>query len=186
MKINNSTVYHNPNSSVSHKAGLSRQFAEHAQTANWYKISQALKKEGIQSDFKGNSVVAACVEKVVQIFKDYKLGLPTEVKFEPLEKDTLGLFTLYDENNRVVSINSDYAHFYDIYELNRQSDVNQNFHNNHFLETFIHEFAHNAHYCNLLKMHGLEETAQISKQLNNMQMGNLWAKLKTEYAKTYC
>lgn len=184
MRIEKTAIYDNKTKNINHKSGLSQNFAKYVTNVNSYEIKKKLIQDGIKADFAGCRVVAACVEKVVDIFKKYNLALPNVFKFEPIENQNwLGYFHPKSASNKEVVINANHGFFYDIYEQDKHCDKNGRFHCHHFLETYLHEFAHNAHYCNLIKNHGEEKGVEIWNMLGNMQMSGFWASLKTNYAK---
>lgn len=184
MRIEKTATYGNKTKNINHKSGLSQNFARYATNADTYAITKKLAQDGIKANFAGCNVVAGCVEKVVDIFKNYNLALPNVFKFEPIENQNwLGYFHPKSTSNKEVVVNANYGFFYDIYEQDKYCDKNGRFHCHHFLETYLHEFAHNAHYCNLIKNHGEEEGQDIWRKLGKMQMSGFWASLKTDYAK---
>jgi hypothetical protein len=121
-----------------------------------------LHEDGIISDFKNNQLVADSVLATVNIFKNIlgKEYLPSQIQYVsfreiyPEHTNTLGIFC---PTNRIVAINSDFKCFnsFNNLKLSHLWDYNILLDNEkstiHPLHTFVHEFAHCAHYTNLCK-----------------------------------
>ncbi|MBR1976750.1 hypothetical protein IKA15_00550 [bacterium] len=122
-----------------------------------------LKEDKIIANFKNNQLVADAVNTTVNIFKKILGGnyLPSEVHFtsfkdtHPKHTNALGIFC---PDKKSIGINADFKCFDNFKNLKRAKlgDFNFLLWDNekstlHPLHTFIHEFAHCAHYKNLLK-----------------------------------
>lgn len=77
---------------ISFKAGLTIKFAEEIRNTDVLEISDRLARRGIETDFKGNKVVAWCCEKTVSIFQQLNekfgadLALPKGIYVEDFAK----------------------------------------------------------------------------------------------------
>ncbi len=174
MKIQNQ--YINPN----FRAGLTSAMRSEIRSVDAAKVSEALQKQGIQSDFKGNKMLAWCSLKSVEIINEInkrfgaKLGLPKGVFVEDfsqqsfLDKDSLGFINLvptkkYGTNDvtpeKTIFFNEfsefNYQggnHFWE--KLNECAEMmfeTGNATSDFFLEPVFHEFAHAMHESNLIK-----------------------------------
>ena len=96
---------------------------------------------------------AYSVSKTARIFQSLGFELPKKFKFEPLDYGILGTYT---PSTDTVRVNSAYEEFHDIKKQNRLEESNIGYHPNtgHFLQTYLHEFSHAAHYKNLCKKFG--------------------------------
>ena len=87
MEIQNQ--YINPN----FRAGLTSAMRSEIRSVDVAKVSEALQKQGIQSDFKGNKMLAWCSLKSVEIINEInkrfgaKLGLPKGIFVEDFTKN---------------------------------------------------------------------------------------------------
>lgn len=143
---------------------------------------ELLNNYGINADFKGNNIVAECVKSTTSIFNLFlgKQFLPHSVKFTSFsnefkntkhENNCLGLF---NPNNLSIYINSDLSCYDSLksiekenrkghyYFFNDEKSTYSPFH------TFVHEFAHCAHYKNLT----IRNRAQNWNVLANRNLDN--------------
>ena len=174
MKIQNQNI--NPN----FRAGLTSAMRSEIKAVDVAKVSEALQKQGIQSDFKGNKMLAWCSLKSVEIINEInkrfgaKLGLPKGVFVEDfsqqsfLEKDSFGFINLVPTKKyeihevtpeKTIFFNEfpefNYQggnHFWE--KLNEAADKmfeSGSSTSDFFLEPVFHEFAHAMHESNLIK-----------------------------------
>lgn len=119
----------------------------------------------INANFRGNDLIANCVEKTTKIFseifgKDY---LPQKIEFKSFNfveagfKNALGLFYSGINNKQPLKniyINSDYGCHHNATLLNINCKIARwlRFHStSNPLKTFVHEYAHCAHFSNIFK-----------------------------------
>lgn len=123
-----------------------------------------LEEKGIKANFNGNQLVADCINEAVEIYHGV-LGnsfLPKKIKFLSFSNLYKGsnLETadgFFSPSDYAVNINSDKSYFSkNNFELLKANELmgygwvfNDDFSTLHPLHTFIHEFAHCAHYRNL-------------------------------------
>lgn len=148
------------NRQTSFKRGLPSWFIRETKTANPYRIEAELADKGISADFGGVPTVAMCCKKVVEIMEHYGFELPSKFSFEPLEYKTLGTYSSYQDK---VCINSNMKEFQDVVKQNRLEERQGSYHprTGHFLQTYLHEFSHAAHYKNLCNRFGDSEANRI-------------------------
>ncbi len=164
MRINNNLNYDNKNHFInkqnSFRAGLPSWFIKEARTVNPDYVESELSRKGISATFNGESVVAACCKKVVEIMENYGFELPKNFSFERLDKGTLGA---YSPSLDTVYINSGYKEFKDLKKLNKLEESQIGYHpkSGHFLQTYLHEFSHAAHYKNLCNELGDNEASNV-------------------------
>lgn len=157
---NNVTASYHNKENTSFKKGLPSWFISYSKEVNPYKIESELARKGIDASFKGESVVAACCQKVVEIMENYGFELPKHFSFEPLKRGTLGTYsTALDK----VSINSAYDQFRNVTQQNKLEESQIGYHpiTGHFLQTYLHEFSHAAHYHNLCNELGDSEAHRV-------------------------
>lgn len=108
---------------------------------------------GIDAEFNGSLTAAYSAHRTIRLFESLGFELPKKIKFEPLPEGTLGTYT---PSTDTVRINSAYEEFHDIKKQNRLEESQIGYHPNtgHFLQTYLHEFSHAAHYKNLCKKLG--------------------------------
>ena len=115
----------------------------------------------IKADFAGCNTVAWCVEQVAKIMTQAGFILPKAFKFCPLsKKNYLGI---YDSEIDTVCINSNYNEFTNLISQNNLEESQGNYHpiTKHFLQTYIHEFSHAAHFNNICSNCGEERSIKI-------------------------
>lgn len=153
------TNYQNK-SNTSFKKGLPSWFIGYSKEVNPYKIESELARKGIDASFKGESVVAACCQKVVEIMECYGFELPKRFSFEPLNRGILGSYTPYSDK---VAINSIYNQFRNVVKQNQLEESQIGYHpiSGHFLQTYLHEFSHAAHFHNLCNELGESEANRV-------------------------
>lgn len=165
------------NKNISFTSGLPYSFVRHVDQLDVRSVENKFAQSGIITNFNGSKVVAACTEKTAEIYRKYGLALPKKIEFTPIEdSDALGK-CIY--GNSHIQINSNHREFYDINLLNKLEESQDSFHpTKHFLATFIHEFAHNAHFQNILKFNNLDDAKSIMSYFNTMQIRPFWTKVQ--------
>ncbi len=138
---------------------------------------------GIKTNFNNSPVVAKCTEMTILLYKRLfgSWALPKEVEFtsfnnlkkyfkEDETTDTIQGF--YDEKENKIFFNSDMDCFESFKNLKYAEyfakENNQNA-TSHYLGTFVHEFAHSAHYKHL-SIHNREH---VMKELLNTELSDL-------------
>lgn len=174
MKISNNKT------NINFKAGLSKQIKQEISSCDINRINREFSKQGVITDFKDNKIVAWCCLKALEINKTLKLNFPNMVKVEDFSKldaneEAVGLCNvvpteLYLDEDIIVKENSVFFNQnYDWESLDEKADdaFQAGQHStDFFLETFLHEFAHAAHFKNLLlKMDGVQYVKNIVKSL---------------------
>lgn len=178
----------NTNTNLIFQAGLTKQMKQEIQSCDVSKISHEFAKYGIPTDFKENKVVAWCCLKSLEINKTLKLNFPNIIKVEDFSKldaneNAIGFCNvapteLYLNSNSIVKENSVFFNQnYDWENLDENADlyfqIGQHS-TNFFLETFLHEFAHAAHFKNmLLNMSGTQYVKSIINSLRPENLQNL-------------
>lgn len=128
-------------------------------------IEKTLKSEyAITADFAGSNLVAECVNKTVNLFKSLfgRSYLPNNVGFAPLREifppnqSTEGILGIHFSDkktgNDYIVYNSDESCFNSKLQLKiceLESKIHSFHPTGHYLQTFVHEFGHSAHYKNL-------------------------------------
>lgn len=145
-------------------------------------IEKELKEKNINCDFKDNLLVAQCTKQTVDIYEKIfgKWAIPSAVRFTPFEGKNKNYYAWYRPYYNDVEINSNKNCFSSMKKLKNahRSDhyLGLNYHNTaHYLCTFIHEFAHCAHY-NHLKQIGKTDAW---KEYFNLKMPTLSGKILT-------
>lgn len=175
----NAKTNRNKSRSIAFKSGLPHSFIRYVENANVRAIESRFSQMGIKADFAGCKVVAACAEKTAEIFRKYRLALPKKIKFLQIDKKDVAQ-CLYAE--RHVQINSEYKEFYDIRLLNKAEESRKRSQSTeHFLATFLHEFAHNAHFQNISKLHSLKKAEEIMSGLASKKIRLPWTKGKGKH-----
>lgn len=163
MKIN-TLNFNSQNSSINRqicfKGGLPSWFIRETKTANPNRIEAELADKGISADFGGVPTVAMCCKKVVEIMEHYGFELPSKFSFEPLKHRTLGTYSSYQDK---VCINSNMKEFQDVVKQNRLEERQGSYHpiTGHFLQTYLHEFSHAAHFHNLCNKLGYNRANNV-------------------------
>ena len=171
---------------LSFTSGCPSSFVRDVEKLNPRGIEHKLAKIGIRSSFNRCKVVAGCVEKTVEIFKDYRLALPNKIEFVPIKENNTTLGTCTYTTGHII-INSNFSEFYDINSLNKLEESHYGFHpTKHFLATFIHEFSHNAHFHNIFKTYSLKVGSEKLLAFNSIKLSLFWEKVHAngEYAET--
>lgn len=154
----NDYLYNKSGSNPNFGWGLAKYQIEKVSEMKWIdrkKIVRNLRKTyGIRAHIMASNTVAFCLDTVVQIMKNAGFQLPSKFSFEKLSVLTLGCYTERD----VVNINMDRCFdYFDLERQNRYEDLG-GFQgcsaSKHFLNTYLHEFSHAAHYKNIIKNHG--------------------------------
>ena len=171
MKIQNQNI--NPN----FRAGMTSAMKNEINSVDVSKVSKELLKQGIQTDFKENKMLAWCSLKSVEIINEInkrfgaKLGLPNAIVVDDFskmnissDKSSLGFLKLTPTQKlngctpeKTIFFNNfsnhqGYENFWD--NLNEYADnmfEKGDYTSNFFLEPVFHEFAHAIHETNLMK-----------------------------------
>lgn len=145
-------------------------------------IEKELKEKNINCDFKDNLLAAQCTKQTVDIYEKIfgKWAIPSAVRFTPFDSKNKNIYGWYRSYSNAVEINSNKACFSSMEKLKRTSASDHyltlNFFNTaHYLCTFIHEFAHCAHY-NHLKQIGKTDAWN---KFNDLKMPTLSGKILT-------
>ncbi len=141
---------------------------------DYEKIAERLKSSyGLNAKFRGNNTVAWCVEQVVEIMDKAGFKLPRNFNFEPISPDTLGTYNSYSDT---VTINSLIPEFSNLEQQNLLEERQKEFHpkTRHFLQTYLHEFSHAAHFRNLQNKLGSSKAYELfSGTLNKYSPRNI-------------
>ena len=105
------------------------------------------------AQFNGNNTVAWCVDQVAKIMDKAGFKLPRNFKFEPISPGILGT---YDSYSDTVTVNALLQEFSNLEKQNLLEERQKDFHpkTRHFLQTYLHEFSHAAHFHNLQEKMG--------------------------------
>ena len=200
MKINNSinikNVYH-----VKFNGGLNKAIRSDILATDCSKIQNLLKKEkDINADFANNKLIAWATYKITKLIDELKnntkipIEFPTNIITANLNDyniDNNGLiygFTNFlpcrfnNKNNDIVPgmsiiFNKDFP-WEKIDEISDYDYSKGHTTTNHFLESFIHEFAHIIHEGNLLNKQSAEK---VQKDLNLLTDNTTIQNYKKEY-----
>lgn len=173
MKISpiNKTFNTNKTNNINFKKGLTDTFTKKFYRTSNDEMLQRVIENGIKSvDYKNfRSVIASCLA-TSEIMKCFGLKLPKNFSFTPLDDDIAGSHT-YPDNT--VLINSNFNEFKSIlaqddYETYRKTSPITK----HFLQTYLHEFIHAAHYNHLSELHPFSDILTISKTLKKNEPTN--------------
>ena len=150
-------------------------------------ISARLAKKDVPTDFKGNRVIAWCCDKTVQIFEQLQrkfgqgLALPKGIYVEDFrdlnveDPNALGTCNLrFSElrKNSTEAVPSRTLFFNSIHDWDDINSISDNqyaakhFSTDHFLYTFLHEFAHASHEDRLLSKLGGKKLAITLEKLS--------------------
>lgn len=170
--------------SLNFKAGLSSKMRNEISSCNVKAVSSELLKNGIQTDFKDNKLIAWCILKTYQIAKNLRFGFPNAIVVEDFNKlhnlndDYLGFCNiaptrLYKDNKNITSEKSLFfnqnINWEKIDEISDETFDMGLSPSNFFLNVFLHEFAHSMHEQNLLnKIGGVTLIQKINKSLEEM------------------
>ena len=116
---------------------------------------------GLDANFAGCNTVAWCVNEVVKIMQKAGFKLPSKFSFEDYgNPNVLGT---YSPDLDTVYINSEHIAFTDLEKQNKLEESQGSFHPNtkHFLNSYLHEFSHAAHFKNLTAKYGKTEGYNI-------------------------
>lgn len=183
-------------------AGFTPKIAEKIKTCNINNISKELAEKGIQTDFKGNNVVAWCSEQIIKIFQQLneqyklKLELPKKILVEDFSKLNINnpekiatcnwlptrLIKGSDEviPERTLLFNTDFdwqnldPFTEEMYKLGITS-------NNHFLTLPAHEFSHCSHNKHLID---ITNPMQLATRLNSLIESGYLSRYQEKYART--
>ena len=182
------------NSNINFKAGLTGSMRKEIQACDISRIASELSKEGINTDFKNNKLIAWCCYKCAEIIKTLnkqyklKLGLPAEIivedfnKLNLTQKNSVGFANIAPTNlyvgkddivkgktiffNEFKGFNHSKGNeFWD--RIDNMADENFEKHlsaTDFFLETFIHEFMHVTHENHLINKFGSHKFITIAQK----------------------
>lgn len=154
-------------------------------------LEHSIKKQyGIQCDFKNNGFVGECVQKTAALFNDLfgKESLPKEAVFTSFKKmfhedeATIGMHTYancyYPDDE--VYFNSDNSCFKTKNKLkfNEMTDKIVWWHpTGHYLQTFVHEFSHSAHFHHLYD----RNNSSVMSELNTTRIPTALGRFITKF-----
>ncbi len=152
--------------------GLTKQMKAEIRSCDTKKISNELAKSNIASDFKGNKVIAWCCFQSYKLFKSLKLPLPNGIFVENFKNldvaipESLAFSNIFPceiyKNKKIIvpektlffqekPLSNEFNDFWE--SIDEAMDIQyaeKHSPNNHFLNTFLHEFSHVAHEDNLI------------------------------------
>lgn len=150
-------------------------------------FEEKLAKKGILANTHGNDFVAECFDKITDIFKPLfgSSSLPSYVDFESLG----GSYGVYYNGSNKVVMNSDFEYgcFYDMDNLKKEMQsykkrfLPQWFSTLHPAHTFVHEFAHSAHWHNLENRNGYNSAYRVWKGLEGTTVPTAIGRLITRF-----
>lgn len=145
-------------------------------------IEENLKtKYNIEAFFANNDLVANCAEKTANLFAKYfgEKSLPDQLGFAPFDlifpsdsnsDDILGIHHSKPETKKnTILFNSNSRCFDSILNLKKNefyAKISWFHPSAHYLQTFVHEFGHSAHYKNLLSL----EQENVMDQLRETKL----------------
>lgn len=185
---NNQTEY--LNKSPSFQKGLTSGFVEKMKNTSGDEIYKRLFRNGVVDvDYKNIKPVLVSCLATTEIIKAFGLTPPRRFRFEPLEQKIVGSHTFPDD---IVQINSCHKGFEslvlqdDFETYRRGSPITK-----HFLQSYIHEFIHAAHFKHLEILHSPEDIVSIAsvfkeyepteKLLNPIVYRRTWEKWEEEW-----
>ena len=146
----------------------------------------------MKADFSGHTIVAKCVDITSTLYEKlfHKTFLPDQVGFAPFSlifpndesnDGTLGIhFSDKETKINTILFNADSECYNSIENLKNSAIFSriQWFHPTaHFLETFVHEFAHSAHYKNLK----LYDREYAMDDLRQIKIPNFFLRFLTKF-----
>ena len=137
-------------------------------------IANNLRKHyGIDANFAGNNTVAWCVNEVVKIMQKAGFKLPSRFSFE--DCGNIKVLGAFSPDLDTVYINSEHIAFTDLEKQNKLEEAQGSFHPNtkHFLNTYLHEFSHAAHFKNLCDKNGIPEGYNIMQNFLRNHTANI-------------
>lgn len=200
MQINNRKQFEFK-SGMNFGAGWNKKIAAEIQHCDVVQIAKRFAERGIETDFKGNKVVAWCCEKTADIFQQLnehhkiKLALPKGIfveDFSKIEAANNGMFSfcnwfqdslvtgnlrVFPERTLFFNSNLPWENIDNITE--EQHEVGFWAHN-HFLTNFFHEFAHAAHDGYLLERFNPEK---LRTKLEGITSGEYIEKYQRRFQK---
>ena len=153
-------------------------------------LEHSIKKQyGIQCDFGNNGFVGECVQKTAALFNDLfgQRSLPQEAIYTSFKKmfdedeTTLGLHThtnYYPDDE--VYFNSDNSCFKTKNKLkfNEMTEKMLWWHpTGHYLQTFVHEFGHSAHFHHLYD----KNNSSVMNELRNTRIPTVLGRFITKF-----
>lgn len=139
------------------------------------KIEKEFLAQGFDYQFAENDFVAHCVKKIALLFKELfgKEALPQKFRFESIKEGFPGGF--YRAEN-LIRINSDCDYFNNLQPLTSKMKQGHELFSYkpkataHPANTYVHEFAHAAHWSYLTKRHGYFTNSTIWQYLRNAKL----------------
>jgi len=157
MQINSVSMNSRQHSyNTNFKQGLTQSRIERVKQLGFFDFEtineKIFNRYGIKAYSGCSKTVAYCAELTANIMSRTGFQLPKLFSFKPIPMNELGRYTGEDE----VIINSGYDEFLDLEEQNRLCEGFGRgcIGSKHFLDTYLHEFSHAAHYKNILSKFG--------------------------------
>lgn len=149
-------------------------------------IENKLLKRGIKTNVCGNSFVAECYEKTVNIFEKLlnKSFLPKKLDSDYMQEQIYACYICGDDDT--VSVN---RHYFESVYKNKSMLAKEARKNHHHLlltnwlstrhpaHIFVHEFSHCAHYHHVIKRNGKDVALDTLNGLTNTQIPTSIGKL---------
>lgn len=160
--VNNTCKSQNNKACLNFKQGLTRDIVTHVKNMapdEYTKISHRLwKKYDMFADMGHSNAVAFCVEQTADIMSKAGFTLPKYFKFRSISSNDWGQ---YDITGSVL-INADNKEFLDLVQLNKSAEQSNCYNDSkHFLDTYLHEFLHAAHFNNIVKRTSADKGVDI-------------------------
>ncbi len=190
MRINNYTNHLPNNYSTTKQQNNHKKCSQPlkpAFRASAYEVEKMLARKGITCDFGGNSFVADCVKKTVDVFENLfgRSSLPQNINFRYLGDSSYGSYNPYTEE---IGINSAFSCFDNIEKLKKSTNSAyhflrpNDFSSLHPACTFVHEFSHSAHKNNIEKqgrfgpdimelMRGMQVPTAVGRLITKFKLG---------------
>lgn len=152
------------------------------------KIQRALIQKGIECDSKGNDFVAECYKKTVDVFEKLfkKSYLPSKLSFETLDSSTYGVY-INRSNQVILNEYRNYECYYNMENLTKEAQKNHRTFlpswssTDHPAHTFVHEFAHAAHWNHLEQRNGYNNAIRVWHGLEGTTVPTAIGKLITKF-----
>lgn len=118
---------------------------------------------GITANFNKSNTVAWCAEQTAMIMKRAGFEIPKRFSFEKFDLKDEGVMGAYVKEDDTVYVNADYSEFLSLIDLNELENSTLGSHpgTRHFLQTYVHEFSHSAHYNNLRNLYGKRKATDL-------------------------
>ncbi len=186
---------------INYKGGLSKAIKSEISGTDCFKVQDFLKKEkNINADFANNKLIAWAASNIIKLLEGlkndtkFKIEFPTDIIVADLNDynvDNNGLIYGFanffpcrfcNKNNNIVPgmsiiFNKDFP-WEKIDEMSDYDFSKGHTVTDHFLESFIHEFAHIIHEGNMLNRYSAED---VYKKLELLTSDLIVQKFKKEY-----